>query len=149
MKKLTSGKTDQKRTFRMGIKAAMLLLSVLLMAGYVVPVGADTLPEEMAEEVYSVDSDSDAGRTEEHRQLEITVVEDIPAVEIEESEVPLAALPNTQVRNSVRHAFWMGALLLAVILYVVYFSVRDRRLYQLRREAALAENRLASVRRKR
>lgn len=79
--------------------------------------------------------------------VQITVVEDIPAAEIEESEVPLAALPNTAAERGREHALWMGILLAAVIAYVIYFKMYDRRLFRLRLEAARAEQKRMAVRR--
>ena len=81
------------------------------------------------------------------KQIRITVVEDIPAAEIEESEVPLAALPNTPARAGMRHAVWMGILFAAVLAYVIYFSIYDRKLFSMRREAARREQSLMALRR--
>lgn len=79
--------------------------------------------------------------------VQITVVEDIPAAEIEESEVPLAALPGTAAERGGQHALWAGILLAAVVAYVVYFSRYDRRLFRLRQEAARTEQmRMAALR---
>ena len=76
--------------------------------------------------------------------LTVTVVEDIPAEEIEENEVPLAALPETPARRGVRHVLLAALLLASAAGYVVYFRRYDRRLALLRRRAAEAE--LAAMR---
>ena len=125
-----------------GKKAAVLVLSVFLLAGFAVQTGMDVQAEETAAEEMT-----GADQAEERRQLQITVVEDIPAMDIEESPVPLAALPNTRAKSGMRHALWMGGLLIAVIVYAAYFSVYDRRLYGLRREAAGMEKKLMNLRR--
>ena len=74
------------------------------------------------------------------RQLVITVVEEIPAEEIEEEAVPLAAVPDTASGRETRHAGMMGLTLAAVIFYVLYFGRYERKLLALRREAARAES---------
>lgn len=73
--------------------------------------------------------------------LTITVVERIPAEDIEENPVPLAALPDSAARSGLRHALLMGATLLAVIAYCVYFSRYEARLFRLRLQAARCEQR--------
>ncbi|MBR2189110.1 MAG: hypothetical protein IJ860_06865 [Eubacterium sp.] len=102
-----------------------LLLGVVLMAIYGRSVLADN---------------PDSGAAESGKKhLVIEVVEDIPAVEIEDDEVPLAAAPVSSGQNSLRHPLMMGCLLTAVAAYVIYFSRYDRKLARLRRQAAEAE----------
>ena len=79
-----------------------------------------------------------AGET--RRDFRITVVEDIPAVDIEENEVPLAAMPNTKTRSGVRHAALMTLVLAASIGYIIYADSCDRKILALERRAAEAES---------
>ena len=74
------------------------------------------------------------------KQLVITVVEEIPAEEIEEEAVPLAAVPDTAPGREIRHAGMMALTLAAVVFYVLYFGRYERKLLALRREAARAES---------
>ena len=105
-----------------GTLTALMLLALLLPAG---ALGAEAAPAETP------------------RPLIVEVVEDIPAYEIEENQVPLAAYPDTPARSGVRHTAMMGLVLAAVIGYVVYFHRYEARLFRLRQEAALAERRSA------
>ena len=73
------------------------------------------------------------------KQLVITVVEDIPAEEIEEEAVPLA-VPDIATGRETRHAGMMGLTLAAVVFYVLYFGRYERKLLALRREAARVES---------
>ena len=125
----------------------MLILSVFLLTGAVMQASLAVRAEETAAVADGTDNGTGAELTEQ-KQLQITVVEDIPAVDIEEDEVPLAALPNTRTRSGMQHALWMGALLLAVIAYAAYFSAYDRRLSGLRRKAAGMEKKLMDLRRR-
>ena len=125
----------------------MLILSVFLLTGSAMQASLAVRAEETATEADGTDNGTGAELTEQ-KQLQITVVEDIPAVDIEEDEVPLAALPNTRTRSGMQHALWMGALLLAVIVYAAYFSAYDRRLSGLRRKAAGMEKKLMDLRRR-
>ena len=76
---------------------------------------------------------------EERPEITIEVVEDIPAADIVEQELPLAAGPNTASADAARHAAMMGVVLLATIGYAVYFGRYDKKLAELRIEAAQAE----------
>ena len=87
------------------------------------------------------EGDSDSGR----KEITIEVVEDIPAGEIEDAEVPLAALPVSDKSNAVRHIGMMLALLAGVCAYSAYFIGYEKKLVKLREEAADAE-RKAEVR---
>ena len=106
------------RSIRCGLLAALILLLGLLPTG---ALAAETAPAEA------------------ETPLIIEVVEDIPAEDIEESQVPLAAYTDTPARSGLRHCALTGLLLLAVIGYVIYFRRYGARLYRLRQEAALAE----------
>ena len=77
--------------------------------------------------------------SEERPPVTITVVEEIEAMEIEDLEVPLAAMPDSPARTGVKHIAWMSLVLAAVLFYVFYFSRYEKRLFQLRRAAANAE----------
>jgi len=61
----------------------------------------------------------------EKRKLTITVVEDIPAVDIEENEVPLAALPETRTRSGDLTA--AAALAAAAVLLAAGNRLRRRK----------------------
>ena len=88
------------------------------------------------------ESGEDSGRQE----ITIEVVGEIPAEDISEQELPLAAGPNTEATDAARHAAMMGVVLLATIGYAVYFGRYDKRLADLRLEAAKAET--AAMRRR-
>ena len=81
------------------------------------------------------ENEGDGGRPE----ITIEVVEDIPAGDIQESEVPLAALPVSEKSNAVRHIGMMLALLAGVCAYSAYFIGYEKKLVRLREEAAEAE----------
>ena len=102
------------------LTTVILLLTVFLCAG-------------MPASVRAAASESDG------KKLVIEVVEELPADEIEEAEVPLAALPDTEARETTRHILLAGLFLAASVTYVVYFSKYDKKLYLLRKEAAQAE----------
>ena len=123
-------------------KAAILLCAILLTAFVTVDAAAMTAVQAQgfaAAEDGTEDAGAGSGIPGERRELKITVVEDIPAAEIEDEAVPLAGVPGTETRSGMRHMIWMGALLAAAIVYVIYFTGYDRRLFRLRKEAARAE----------
>ena len=122
---------------KLNVRFVIFLLCGMILSA--APVTAVQAQESAAAEGTVQDEGSDPGMALERRNLKITVVEDIPAAEIEESAVPLAALPDTKARRGLQHMIWMGALLAAAAVYVLYFSRYDRRLFLLRREAAEAE----------
>lgn len=70
------------------------------------------------------------------KQLVIDVVEEIPAEEIEEAAVPLAAMPDSQARSNVRHLVLMGVFLACVLGYILYFRNFKRHLRMLRGTAS-------------
>ena len=84
--------------------------------------------------------------TEAASEEEQLLIQDIPAEDISEQELPLAAGPNTEATDAARHAAMMGVVLLATIGYAVYFGRYDKRLADLRLEAAKAET--AAMRRR-
>lgn len=59
-------------------------------------------------------------------------------MDLDESDVPLAAKTFTPEGQQV-HMVWMLILLAAVILYVIYFGYKQRKLFSLRREVIQAE----------
>lgn len=61
---------------------------------------------------------------------------------IEDSEVPLAMYSSASSGDGLRHAVMMGAVLLCVIGYTLYFDRREKKLFDLHREAALEQKRL-------
>ena len=75
----------------------------------------------------------------DRKEITIEVVEDIPAGDIEDAEVPLAALPVSDKSNAVRHIGMMLALLAGVCAYSAYFIGYEKKLVRLREEAAEAE----------
>ena len=125
-----------KRNKRKRIKwiAALFLLLLLTAAvgSFVQPQGNTVLAAE------SPQAESETETTSE-KQLVITVVEDIPAMDIEENEVPLAAFPDTAGRSGTRHAVLMGLVLACVLAYVIYMGRYEKKLAVLRHKAARAE----------
>ncbi|MBQ9063092.1 MAG: hypothetical protein IJ121_09775 [Eubacterium sp.] len=69
------------------------------------------------------------------KQLVIDVVEEIPAEEIVETAVPLAARPDSPARSNVRHAVLLGIFAACVLGYILYFRSYQRRLCVLRARA--------------
>ena len=89
-----------------------------------------------------------AGAESPGNTLEITVVEQIPAEEIDDDEVPLAApFSGRPERRAFRTAAPAGVMLLVSLLYVAYTMRREKRLAALRMEAARAEARYMRARR--
>lgn len=79
------------------------------------------------------------------KELVVTVVEDIPAMDIEDGPVPLAASPEASLNTAgQRHAVLMGLLLLAVIAYSLYFRTMQMEMFRLRMRAAEAEKKALS-----
>ena len=80
--------------------------------------------------------------TEDGKKLVVTVVEKIPAEEIEDDDVPLASFSEigSDITDGPRHVLLMSLLLLVVAAYVLYFGAYEKRLNALRWQAAEAEN---------
>ena len=77
--------------------------------------------------------------------LSIVVVEDISVhdqIVIEDEGIPLAEYSEGESDAGVRHAVMMGVVLFAVIAYAIYFDRRDKKLFELRQEAARARKRM-------
>ncbi len=70
------------------------------------------------------------------QKLVIEVMEDIPAEEIEEQAVPLAALPDSAARTNVRHGVLAGVFLACILGYILYFHSFKKRLTALRETAS-------------
>ena len=79
--------------------------------------------------------------TGEARTLIVTVVEEIPADEIDDEDVPLANFDDAEktVSDQTRHVLLMSGLLLFVLVYAFYFRTYEKRLSSLRLAAAEAE----------
>ena len=90
---------------------------------------------------YNVWADNEEQTDGSRREITIEVVEDIPADEIEDADVPLAALPVSEKSNAVRHVGMMLALLGAVCAYSAYFINYEKKLVRLREDAVEAEDR--------
>lgn len=85
---------------------------------------------------------ADEAHTGEARTLIVTVVEEIPADEIDDEDVPLANFDDARktVSDQTRHVLLMSGLLLFVLVYAFYFRTYEKRLSSLRLAAAEAEN---------
>jgi hypothetical protein len=89
-----------------------------------------------------------AGGESPGNTLEISVVEQIPAEELDDNEVPLASpFPGGPERSVFRTAAPAGVMLLVSLLYVAFTVRREKRLAALRMEAAHAEERYMRERR--
>ena len=84
---------------------------------------------------------ADEAHTGEARTLIVTVVEEIPADEIDDEDVPLANFDDAgkTVSDQTRHVLLMSGLLLFVLVYAFYFRTYEKRLSSLRLAAAEAE----------
>lgn len=109
---------------------SLITLTVLLLIAVVMLPSSDAW----------ADNEEDAAGS--RRDITIEVVEDIPADEIKDAEVPLAALPVSKKSNAVRHIGMMLVLLGAVCAYSAYFINYEKKLVSLRMEAAEAEDSL-------
>ena len=84
---------------------------------------------------------AEEGSSEDRPGLTISVVEEIPADDIEETRVPLGALPTSPDSEGVRHLIPALVLAVCAVVYVIYFFCLERRIFRLRRQAAEAESR--------
>ena len=79
----------------------------------------------------------------EEDTLVIEVVEDIPAINIEDGPIPLAegpgAMSGQDAGSGYRHAVLMGILLASVIACSIYFDRCEKELFRLRMRAAGAQ----------
>ena len=84
-------------------------------------------------------------------RLVITVVEDIPAMEIEDGQIPLAAGPGfvsgPEAVSGYRHAVLSGILLTSVIACSIYFDMCEKQLFLLKMQAAKAQQAAEKARR--
>ena len=88
--------------------------------------------------VYTLPSNAEGGESS-GKEIVIESVENIPAGDIEEQPVPLAARPDTSKGVEMRHAVMMLILLMGTAAYTVYFIRYEKKLVVLRRRAAEAE----------
>ena len=121
MQKKWNSEIDARRAFFATVTACLLLAMALLML----------LP---APKAYA--------DTEDGKKLVVTAVEEIPAEEIEDNDVPLTSFSENgaDITDGTRHVLLMGLTLLLVVMYVLYFSAYEKRLNALRWKAAEAEN---------
>lgn len=78
----------------------------------------------------------------EHPELTITVVETIPAEQIDDEGVPLAAGPGGGSAIEMPQVCLMGAVLICSVSYALYARRCDERLFALRKQVVDAERRL-------
>ena len=83
---------------------------------------------------------------EEEGELVITVVEEIPAEDIYDEEVPMAALPYSANQNGTRHLLMMSALLVLAFGYVGYFSHYEKKIDHLKQMVIEEEEKLMQER---
>ncbi|MBE6040950.1 MAG: hypothetical protein E7220_00335 [Clostridiales bacterium] len=98
--------------------------------------------------MFAADITRAADGEDERPEFSIEVVEEIPAEDIEEEAVPLAAAPDSPASEGIRHIGLMGLLLAGSIAYAAYFINYENKLAALRLEAAEAEARAGARRRK-
>ena len=79
-----------------------------------------------------------AGRAQE-KQLVISVVEELPPMEIEDNPVPLAGASGTKNSSENRHLVIMACIFLAVVVYVLVRSQQEKRRVRARLAAARRE----------
>lgn len=83
-----------------------------------------------------------AADTSDHPELRITVVESIPAEQIEDDSVPLAAGPGGGSAIETPQVVLMSLVLAGSVFYALYARRCDERLFALRREVIDAERQL-------
>lgn len=128
--------SDKKFCFRF-VKRILILLCVSITGFITVSfLAVNTGCSALDYAVYAEENETGEPEENEDKELVITVVERREAVEIEESEIPLAASPATPNRSGTRHALLAGILLLCSIAYTACSIVFERRLYRLRMKAA-------------
>ena len=76
---------------------------------------------------------------EEEGELIIRVVEEIPAEDIYDEEVPMAAQPTSANQSGTRHLLMMSFLLLLSCGYVGYFSHYEKRIDSLKEKVIQEE----------
>ena len=122
MDNANSGKSKYIRRSNLLQQALVLLMAFMVLVGIFMIATGVTLAD-----------------GEDKKEIEIEVVEDIPAQEIEEEAVPLAALPESDLSNGLRHAGLMLIVLVMTAAYAIYFSRYEKKLILLREKAADAE----------
>lgn len=83
----------------------------------------------------------ESGQTQKH--LVIKVVEDEELMDIEDEDIPLSFYSEgrEETRSGTRHLILMSAMLVCVIIYVIYQTVNEKKLIELRKRAAGAQYR--------
>jgi len=81
----------------------------------------------------------ESGQAKKH--LVIKVIEDEELMDIDEMDIPLSFFSegSAQDRSGTRHLILMSAMLACVIIYVVYQTVNEKKLIELRKRAAAAQ----------
>ena len=97
------------------ILAVVIAAGVILLMVMAIPVQT-TLAE-----------DNDEDKEGDQPEITIEVVEDIPAADIEEQEVPLAATVGSEAFDNTRHMVMAWTLAVVVIAYVVFVVSGMRR----------------------
>ena len=81
----------------------------------------------------------ESGQAKKH--LVIKVIEDEELMDIEDEDIPLSFFSEgrEETRSGTRHLILMSLMLACVILYVVYQTVNEKKLIELRKRAAAAQ----------
>ena len=118
----TKNRNKQKGILRISMILLLVILSVEI-------IGA-AAPAIFAEE---------SGQAEKH--LVIKVIEDEELLDIEDEDIPLSFFSegSAQDRSGTRHLILMSAMLACVIIYVIYQTVNEKKLIELRKRAAGAQ----------
>ena len=110
---------------------------------FLLPAAAASGPEAAGtDNVMEADSEGADGADTPQGGLTIEVVKELSIddqIIIEDGEIPLANFSEAPAKAGPRHAAMMGIVLLAEAGYTIYFDRREKRLFVLLREAALAQ----------
>ena len=81
----------------------------------------------------------ESGQAKKH--LVIKVIEDEELMDIEDEDIPLSFFSEgrEETRSGTRHLILMSAMLACVIFYVIYQTVNEKKLIELRKRAAAAQ----------
>ena len=87
---------------------------------------------------------------QEQKHLVIKVIEDEELMDIEDEDIPLSFYSegSAQDRSGTRHLILMSLMLACVIIYVIYQTVNEKKLIELRKRAAGAQYRRMTGNRK-
>ena len=125
------------RKLLLGKQGAMFLLCGLLLAGGTAA-HAVVAPAVLAQGLAGEET-AESANSVERRELQITVVEDIPAAEIEDSAVPLAGVPGAEKRSADRNRVRMAVLTAAAVLILLGVVFGSRRIRYRTQENRLRE----------